>query len=257
MESIDEGLGRVIDMWGMRPVGPRRPVWFNVLLGAGFGAAGQLLIAAGLVAGAGWSGPVVTLLAPAAVGAIAALVIRAGWGATGYVIGVLLAAQLGPLLTPAIAVPDTLDLVLTTVAGVVGYVIGAGILLAPTMPEFPERPEPLDLARTETDARNQLRGIDASAPGAFERATVLLAKVNQQVGMYSMWSGPYAGPGTGPPASLLDLQAELAETARVAALQAGARRVTVTLSDGLHVQAIFGDPIGPNEDLPPDPSDVD
>jgi hypothetical protein len=35
----------VIDMWGMRGTG--RPVWFNVLLGAGFGAAGQLLIAAG------------------------------------------------------------------------------------------------------------------------------------------------------------------------------------------------------------------
>jgi hypothetical protein len=247
----------VIDMWGMRPGGPRRPVWFNVLVGAGFGAGGWLLIAAGLVAGAGWSGPVVTLLAPAAVGVVAALVIRAGWGATGYVIGVLLAAQIGPLLAPSIAVPDTLDLVLAIVAGVVGYVVGAGILLAPSMPDFPERPEPLDLARAETDARNQLRGIDASAPGAFERATVLLAKVNQQVGMYSMWSGPSSGSGMGPPASLLELQAELAETARLAALNAGARRVTVTLTEGLHVQAVFGDPIGSNEDLPPEPSDVD
>jgi hypothetical protein len=69
--------------------------------------------------------------------------------------------------------------------------------------------------------------------------------------------GPYGGPGTGPPANLLELQAELAETARLAALQAGARRVTVTMSEGLHVDAIFGDPLGPNEDLPPDPSDVD
>jgi hypothetical protein len=244
-------------MWGMRSSGRGRPVWFNVLLGVGFGAAGWLLIGGGLEAGAGWSGPVVTLLAPAAVGLLAALVIRAGWGATGYVIGVLLAAQIGPLLTPSVAVPDTLDLVLTIVAGVVGYVVGAGILLAPSMPDFPERPEPMDLVRAEADARNQLRGIDAAAPGAFERATVLLAKVNQQVGMYSMWSGPYGGPGTGPPASLLELQAELAETARLAALHAGARRVTVTMSEGLHVQAIFGDPIGPNEDLPPDPSDVD
>jgi hypothetical protein len=245
----------VNDVWGIRGTG--RPVWFNVLLGAGFGAAGYLLIAAGLVAGAGWSGPVVTLLAPAAVAVAAALVIRAGWGATGYVIGVLLAAQVGPLLTPAIAAPATIDLVLALVAGVVGYVVGAGILLAPTMPEFPERPEPLDLARAETDARNQLRGIDPTAPGAFERATVLLAKVNQQVGMHSMWSGPYSGPGAGPPASLLELQAELAETARVAALGAGARRVTVSMSDGLQVHAVFGDPIGPNEDLPAEESDVD
>jgi hypothetical protein len=242
-------------MWGIRGTG--RPVWFDVLLGAGFGAAGYLLIALGLVAGAGWSGPVVTLLAPAAVAVVAALVIRAGWGATGYVIGVLIAAQVGPLLTPAIATPQTIDLVLALVAGVVGYVVGAGILLAPTMPEFPERPEPLDLARAETDARNQLRGIDAAAPGAFERATVVLAKVNQQVGMYSMWSGPYSGPGAGPPASLLELQAELAETARVAALAAGARRVTVSMSDGLHVHAVFGDPIGSSEDLTAEESDVD
>ena len=232
-------------MWGTRPGAPKRPGWFNVLLGAGFGAAGQLLISVGLVAGAGWSGPVVTLLAPAGVAVVAALVIRGGWGAPGYVIGVLLAAQIGPLLTPLMQTPETPDLVLTLVAGLVGYVIGAGILLAPSMPEFPDRPEPMDLVRAETDARNQLRGIDAAAPGAFERATVLLAKVNQQVGMYSMWSGS----GGGPPASLLELQAELAETARVAALQAGARRVTVTLSDGLYVQAIFGDPIGPNEDV--------
>ena len=236
-------------MWGTRPGARKRPGWFNVLLGAGFGAAGQLLIAVGLVAGAGWSGPVVTLLAPAAVAVVAALVIRGGWGATGYVIGVLLAAQIGPLLTPLMQTPETPDLVLTLVAGLVGYVIGAGILLAPSMPEFPDRPEPMDLVRAETDARNQLRGIDAAAPGAFERATVLLARVNQQVGMYSMWSGPYGRSGGGPPASLLELQAELAETARVAALQAGARRVTVILSDGLYVQAIFGDPIGPNEDV--------
>jgi len=249
----------VIDMWGTR--GPARPVWFNVLLGAGFGAAGELLIAGGLIAGAGWSGPVVMLLAPALVAVVAALVIRAGWGATGYVIGVLLAAQVGPLLAPAIVTPGTLDLVLTLVAGVVGYVVGAGILLAPSMPDFPARPEPLDLARAEADARSQLRGINPAAPGAFERATVILGKVNQQVGMYSMWSGsPSAGPQSGPPGSLLELQAELAETARVAALNAGARRVTITaagMDDGIHVQAVFGDPMAGNEDLPAASSDVD
>ena len=79
--------------------------------------------------------------------------------------------------------------------------------------------------------------------------------------MYSMWSGsPSAGPQSGPPGSLLELQAELAETARVAALNAGARRVTITaggMGDGIHVQAVFGDPIAGNEDLPPDSSDVD
>jgi hypothetical protein len=61
-------------MWGS-PFSTR-PVWLDVLLGAAFGVAGQLLVAGGLIAGAGWSGPVVTLLAPAAVAVVAALVIR-------------------------------------------------------------------------------------------------------------------------------------------------------------------------------------
>jgi hypothetical protein len=219
----------------------RRPVWLSVLIGAGFGAAGQLLIAGGLVASAGWSGPVVTLLAPAAVALVAALVIRAGWGATGYATGQVIAAQIGPSLMPSVAVPGTVDLVLSLAAGVVGYAVGAGILLAPSMPEF-DRPSPIDLAKAETEARTQLRGIDPGAPGAFERATALLATVNQALGMYSLWS-PRGGDRqpSGPPASLVELQAELAETARTAALHAGARRVTITMADGLHVEAIFGD----------------
>ena len=164
----------------------RRPVWLSVLMGAGFGVAGQLLIAGGLVASAGWTGPVVTLLAPAAVAMLAALVIRAGWGATGFAIGQVVAAQLGPLLMPSIVMPQTIDLVLSLAAGLVGYAVGAGILLAPSMPDF-QPPSPVDLSRFEADARGQLRGIDPEAPGAFERATVLLRRVNEQVGMASTW----------------------------------------------------------------------
>jgi hypothetical protein len=234
----------------------RRPVWMSVVLGAGFGAAGQLLIAAGMVAGAGWSGPVVTLLAPAAVAVVAALVIRAGWGATGYAIGQVVAAQLGPILLPSIAIPATIDLVLSLASGLVGYTVGAGILLAPSMPEF-DRSSSVDLATVEAGARTQLRSIDPDAPGAFERATAVLATVNQAIGMYSYWT-PAGGDrqASGPPVSLVELQAELAETARVAALHAGARRVTITMEDGLVVQAIFGDDIpGPDEDLPRPASD--
>ena len=141
-----------------------------------------------------------------------------------------LAAQLGPLLFPTITTPQTVDLVLSLAAGLVGYAVGAGILLAPSMPEFTP-PTPVDLARFEAEARGQLRGIDPDAPGAFERATAVLARVNQQLSMYSPW-----GPGStddqrsGPPASLLELQAELAETARTAAMKAGARRVTITMT---------------------------
>ena len=244
-------------MWGS-PFSTTRPIWLNVLLGAAFGAAGQILVAGGLVAGAGWSGPVVTLLAPAAIAVVAALVIRAGWGATGYAIGFILAAQLGPLLFPTITTPQTVDLVLSLAAGLVGYAVGAGILLAPSMPEFTP-PTPVDLARFEAEARGQLRGIDPDAPGAFERATAVLARVNQQLSMYSPW-----GPGStddqrsGPPASLLELQAELAETARTAAMKAGARRVTITMSEGIHVEAVFGDPSATDDGQPPPPPlDVD
>jgi hypothetical protein len=234
----------------------RRPVWISVVLGAVFGAAGQLLISGGLVAGAGWSGPVVTLLAPAAVAVLAALVIRAGWGAVGYAIGQVVAAQVGPLLMASIAVPQTIDLVLSLAAGLVGYAVGAGILLAPSMPEF-DRPSPVDLARVEDEARTQLRGIDPQAPGAFERATAVLTTVNQTLGMYSFWTPGRDGLPSGPPASLVELQAELAETARVAALAAGAQRVTVTMADGLQVQAIFGDASGADDDLPDPLPDVD
>lgn len=243
-------------MWGS-PFSTMRPIWLNVLLGAAFGAAGQLLIAGGLVASAGWSGPVVTLLAPAAVAVVAALVVRAGWGATGYAIGLIVAAQLGPLLLPTITTPQTVDLVLSLAAGLVGYAVGAGILLAPSMPEFTS-PTPIDLARFEAEARGQLRGIDPDAPGAFERATAVLGRVNQQLSMYSPW-----GPGStddqrsGPPASLLELQAELAETARTAALKAGARRVTITMSDGIHLEAVFGDASAVDEAQPSGPLDVD
>jgi hypothetical protein len=197
------------------------------------------------------------LLAPAAFGVLAALVIRAGWGATGFAIGMLLAAQLSPLLMPTVVIPPTVDLVLSLLAGVVGYVVGAGVLLAPSMPNF-DMPAPVDLARFEADARVQLRGIDPDAPGAFERATAVLGRVNQELAMYSPWRpGSSDDQRSGPPASLLELQAELAETARTAALKAGARRVTITMSDGLHVEAVFGDPIPPDEERPYVPPDVD
>jgi hypothetical protein len=69
-----------------------------------------------------------------------------------------------------------------------------------------------------------------------------------------MWAGtrPSDAPA-GPPPALVELQAELIETARVAAIAAGARRVTITSSGmggGVDVQAVFGDPIGVDEPLP-------
>ena len=55
------------------------------------------------------------------------------------------------------------------------------------------------------------------------------------------------------PTELLRIQAELVEAARISALAAGARRVTITASGmggGIDVQAVFGDPIAAGEVLP-------
>lgn len=238
-----------------------RPFWISVLIGAGIGAAGVLLIWIGLMRGGGLGGPVVTMLAPAAVGVVAALIARGGWGAIGLAIGIVLVSQILPALDPGAPVLGTVELVIVLAAAAIGYATGFAFVQERAVPDFMRPPAPADLARVEAEARTQLRGIDLAAPGAFERATVALRKVNEQVSMSSMWAGPKpTGSEPGPPSGLLEVQAELIETARLAALKAGARRVTITSSgmgNGVDVQAVFGDPIAGDEDLPSTTLDVD
>ena len=155
--STPDAMARDLAQWSRRstdeeehrcsePTFTRRPVWSESCCGAGFSAAGQLLISGWLVAGAGWSGPVVTLLAPAAVAVLAALVIRAGWGAVGYAIGQVVAAQVGPLMMASMAVPQTIDLVLSLAAGLVGYAVRCrhplGSIDARVRPPVAGRPRP-------------------------------------------------------------------------------------------------------------------
>jgi hypothetical protein len=239
----------------------RYPSWVAVLLGTGFGAIGYLLIAGGLVAGAGWSGPVVVLLAPALVGVVAELVIRAGWGVAGLALGTVVAAQVTPALIAGATPPAIAELVLYLAAGTIGYTVGAGILLAPTMPDFTPPPA-ADIVKAERQVRTQLRAIDPEAPGAFERATVLLRQVNDEVDRHTGWQGPnpLEPAGRDAAAGLLELQAEVVEATRIAAMRAGARRVTVASNGpggGIDVEAVFGDD-GPAEDDPARPlPDVD
>ena len=232
----------------------QRPPWLGALIGLGVGAAGQLLISVAMVSGAGWSGPVVTILAPAVVGLIAALIVRGGWGLPGVAVGMIVVSQLLPSLAPDLEVVATIDLVVALASAMLGYGTGFAIVQQSNPFEF-RPPQSADLARAESEARAQLRGIDPQAPGAFERATVLLRAVNEQVSSASMWAGPRpTGETASAPTGLLDLQAELVETARIAAIASGARRVTITSSGmggGIDVQAVFGDPIGPGERLPP------
>ena len=236
----------------------RYPTWVAVLLGAGFGAIGYLLVAGGLVATAGWTGPVVILLAPALVGIVAELVIRAGWGVAGLALGAILAAQLAPLLFPVLPPVAIIDLVLYLAAGTIGYTVGAGILLAPSMPDI-ESPPAQDLIRIERDARSQLRAIDPASPGAFERSLVLLHRVNEEVERMPYREHLRDAGDDAPAAALLEIQAEIVETVRLAATNAGARRVTVSSSGtgGFDVEAVFGE-TGPEDDASSRPlSDVD
>jgi hypothetical protein len=229
----------------------RRPIWLAALLGAGFGVAIQVVVEA--LRGTLVEGPVLTMLVPGAIGLLAAVVIRSGWGAVGLVVGIVVASQVGSSLR-LITAPGTMDLVLALVSALLGYGTGFAVTQRDVMADF-KPPAPADLARVESEVRLQLRSIDPDAPGAFERATVLLRKVNEQANTYGPWMGPVpAGGEIGPPIGLLDLQAELVETARLAAIAAGARRVIITsngMGGGIDVQAIFGDPISPDEPLPP------
>jgi hypothetical protein len=199
----------------------------------------------GLVGLAGWSGPVIVLLAPAVVGVVAELVIRAGWGVAGLALGTILAAQVAPLVFPGLPPVDIAELVLYLAAGTVGYTVGAGILLAPTMPDFTPPPS-AEIIKAERDIRRQLRTLDPDAPLAFERATVLLRRVNDEVATHTGWRGPNPldKDGAAAAAALLELQAEIVEATRLAAFRAGARRVRVS-SDGdggsIEVEAVFGE----------------
>ena len=91
----------------------------------------------------------------------------------------------------------------------------------------------------------QLRGIDPQRP-ALRRATAVLPRSIRRWAVLLLDAGRRSP--SGPPASLVGLQAELAETH--AAAFRGAQRVTVTMADGLQVQAIFGDASGADDDLP-------
>lgn len=237
-------------MWGFQ----ERPIWLVSAIGLAIGAAGQLLITAGLTNAGGWTGPVVSILAPGLLGMLAALVARGGWAAPGLAVGMIVISQALPSLGSGLPATPTLELLVSLASAAIGFGIGFGLVAQSAQPFMVHPPAATDVARVESDARAQLRGIDPQAPGSFERATVLLRTVNEQVSMFGMWAGTRPpGAPAGPPTSLIELQAELIEAARVAAIAAGARRVTITSSGmggGVDVQAVFGDPIGADEPLP-------
>lgn len=237
--------------------GPQRPLWIDTLAAFAIGIVGQTLILAGLVGSLGRS-PLTDLLLPAGVGLVAGMATRRAVGIAGVVVGVVIAFQLAPSFGGPAFTADQLPAILAVGATAFGFVIAFSIRSSGEMAAgMPKPMSSEDRARLATQFGSQLRTIDPNAPGAFEQATVLLRQVNEQLqfmGPIGPWGvGQAAAPEQ--PTELLRIQAELVEAARISALAAGARRVTITASGmggGIDVQAVFGDPIAPGEVLPGD-----
>ena len=231
-----------------------RPLWIDALAAFAIGLVGETLILAGLVGPLGRS-PLTDLLLPAGVGLVAGAATRRAVAIAGVVVGVVIAFQLAPSFGGPSFGGDQLAAVLAVGAAAFGFVIAFSVRSSGEMAAgMPKPMSSEDQARLTAQFGSQLRTIDPNAPGAFEQATVLLRRVNEQL-QFMGPVGPW-GIGQGPvpeqPTELLRIQAELVEAARISALAAGARRVTITASGmggGIDVQAVFGDPIVPGEVL--------
>lgn len=239
-------------------LGRQRPLWIDALAAFAIAVVGELLILLGVVGSAGGRSPLTDLLLPAGVGVVAGLVSRRAVSIAGLAAGIVVAFQVAPSLGGPPAANDQVTAILAVGAAVFGHVVAFGVRQSQDISSVMPRPlSPEDRAKVAGQLGAQLRAIDPNAPGAFEQATVLLRQVNEQL----QFSGPMGSWGTGQapvadqPTELLRIQAELVEAARLSAMAAGARRVTITASGmggGIDIQAVFGDPIAPGEPLPGD-----
>ncbi len=236
--------------------GLTRPLWLDALIAFAIGIVGELLILSGIVGTAGARSPLTDLLLPAGVGLVSGLITRRAGALAGLVVGVVVAFQIAPSLGGPSASADQAAAVLAVGAAAFGHVAAFAIRSSnEANMGMPKPPSAEDRTKLAAQVGAQLRAIDPNAPGAFEQATVLLRQVTEQI-QYFGPIGPWGiGSGTTPPeqpTELLRIQAELVEAARISAMAAGARRVTITASGmggGIDVQAVFGDPIAPGEVL--------
>jgi len=227
----------------------QRPAWLDALIAAAVGLIGQTIVVRVFSTASGSLEAVPGLLFPAAVGVSAALLTRHGAAIAALVIGVVLGFPLAALPSPGSLSADVVTVAVSAGAAALGFASAFAIRASSVNQAF-RPPSPLDRDRITAELTAQLRSIDPQAVGSFERSITLLRQVNEHLQMYGPFSPWQAGEADGTasrtPSDLLRVQAELVEAARVSALAAGARRVTITSSGmggGLDVQAIFGDPI--------------
>ena len=235
--------------------GPRS-AWLDAFIAAAVGVVGQTIVVRVFSTASGSLEAVPGLLFPAAVGVNAALLTRRGPAIAALVIGVVLGFPLAALLSPGSPSADVGTVAVSAGAAALGFAAAFAIRMSSVNQAF-QPPTPLDRDRITAELTAQLRSIDPQAVGSFERSITLLRQVNEHLQMYGPFSpwqvGGTDGGASRTPSDLLLVQAELVEAARMSALAAGARRVTITSSGmGLDVQAVFGDPIVGEPERPPE-----
>ena len=227
----------------------QRSIWVDVATAFAIGLVGLLLVELGLRRQVGASGPLLDLLAPAFIGLTSGFVATRGISVGGLAAGIILAFQI-TLVAGGGGVADIVRIALTATAAAVGFAI-ASTVRQQDMAVRAFQPSPADLAKLATQLDGDLRGLDPTAPGTFERASALLRQAGEQT-MFMGWGG--AAPDPVRRAELLRIQGELIEVARLAALAAGATRVTVSsTAQGLDIQAIWGEPPTVDTSLPSQP----
>ncbi|MCI0344290.1 MAG: hypothetical protein L0221_02440 [Chloroflexi bacterium] len=155
-----------------------RPAWLDALAAFAVGFAGQSIILVGLQARAGLSGPVLDLIAPGLVGALAGFVVPRGMALGTLAIGMVLAYQAGPSIGgPPVA--DLVTIALAVAAAAVGFAVAWGARLSQSA-WMPRPQSSAELAKVEAELNGELRTLDPNAPGTFERASALLRQASEQ-----------------------------------------------------------------------------
>ena len=173
-----------------------RPAWFDALASFAIGIVGQSVILVGLQERGGLSGPILDLIAPGLIGALAGYVLPRGVALGTLAAGMAVAFQISQVLGGPPA-PDIVTIALAIGAAGVGFAVAWGVRMSQS-PWMPRTPTSAELAKVEAELNGELRSLDPNAPGTFERASALAAGAtrvtvssnNAGVDIQAIWGEP-------------------------------------------------------------------